>query len=262
MPLPIMLAHQLVARQRRAAARRASSSSCAPTPSRQVTVEYDGDRPLRIDAVVLSTQHAPDIAYETLEVEGDRRDRAARAAQAPAGRRHAHLREPDRPLRGRRTAGRRRPHRPQDHRRHLRRHGPPRRRRVLGQGSVEGRPLARRTPRARSPRTSSPPGSRRPLRGAGRLRDRRRRAGLGPVDTFGTGQRRRRAHRARDAQALRPDARAGSSTRSTCCARSTAQTAFHGHFGRTGDAFTWEKTNLADDLRRDLGLVSSERGRT
>ena len=32
------------------------------------------------------------------------------------------------------------------------------------------------------------------------------------------------------------------------------QTAFHGHFGRTGDAFTWEKTSLADDLRRDLGL--------
>jgi S-adenosylmethionine synthetase len=32
------------------------------------------------------------------------------------------------------------------------------------------------------------------------------------------------------------------------------QTAFHGHFGRTGDAFTWEKTGLADDLRRDLGL--------
>jgi S-adenosylmethionine synthetase len=32
------------------------------------------------------------------------------------------------------------------------------------------------------------------------------------------------------------------------------QTAFHGHFGRTGDAFTWEKTSRADDLRRDLGL--------
>jgi S-adenosylmethionine synthetase len=32
------------------------------------------------------------------------------------------------------------------------------------------------------------------------------------------------------------------------------QTAFHGHFGRSGDAFTWEKTSLADDLRRDLGL--------
>ena len=32
------------------------------------------------------------------------------------------------------------------------------------------------------------------------------------------------------------------------------QTSFHGHFGRTGDAFTWEKTSRADDLRRDLGL--------
>ena len=40
-------------------------------------------------------------------------------------------------------ARRRRPDRAQDHRRHLRRHGPPRRRRLLGQGPVEGRPLGR-----------------------------------------------------------------------------------------------------------------------
>ena len=51
------------------------------------------------------------------------------------------LHQPDRPLRGRRPDGRLRPDRAQDHRRHLRRHGPPRRRRVLGQGPVEGRPL-------------------------------------------------------------------------------------------------------------------------
>ena len=52
-------------------------------------------------------------------------------------------RQPDRPLRDRRSARRRRAHRPQDHRRHLRRRGAARRRRVLGQGSVEGRPLGR-----------------------------------------------------------------------------------------------------------------------
>ena len=51
--------------------------------------------------------------------------------------------QPDRPLRRRRPAGRLRPHRPQDHRRHLRRRLPARRRRVLGQGPVEGRPLGR-----------------------------------------------------------------------------------------------------------------------
>ena len=27
-------------------------------------------------------------------------------------------------------------------------------------------------------------------------------------------------------------------------------TARHGHFGRTGDGFTWEKTNMADKLRK------------
>ena len=76
--------------------------------------------------------------------------------------------QPDRALRGRRPDGRRGPDRPQDHRRHLRRHGPPRRRRLLGQGSDEGRPLGRlrralggqerrrRGPRARAASCRSP----------------------------------------------------------------------------------------------------------
>ena len=46
-----------------------------------------------------------------------------------------------RPFRSRRTARRHRPDGPQDHRRYLRRHGPSRRRRVLRQGSDEGRSL-------------------------------------------------------------------------------------------------------------------------
>ena len=80
-----------------------------------------------------------------------------------AGARHRHHRlpaagQPDRPVRDRRPDGRRRPHRPQDHRRHLRRHGPPRRRRVLRQGPVQGRPVRAPTRCAGSPRTSSPPG--------------------------------------------------------------------------------------------------------
>ena len=32
------------------------------------------------------------------------------------------------------------------------------------------------------------------------------------------------------------------------------KTACHGHFGRSEAEFTWERTDLADDLRRDLGL--------
>ena len=62
--------------------------------------------------------------------------------------------QPDRPLRHRRADGRHRPHRPQDHRRHLRRLVPARRRRLLGQGPDEGRPLRRATWRATWPRTS------------------------------------------------------------------------------------------------------------
>ncbi len=37
-----------------------------PDGKTQVTVEYDGDRPVRIDAVVLSTQHTPDAELETI----------------------------------------------------------------------------------------------------------------------------------------------------------------------------------------------------
>jgi hypothetical protein len=49
--------------------------------------------------------------------------------------------QPDRQVRDRRPGGRLRPHRPQDHRRLLRRLGAPRRRRVLRQGPVQGRPF-------------------------------------------------------------------------------------------------------------------------
>ena len=81
--------------------------------------------------------------------------------------------EPDGQVRDRRPDGRRRAHRPQDHRRHLRRRGPSRRRRLLGQGPVEGRPLGRLRGSLRGQeRGRGRP--RRPLRGPGRLRHRRR----------------------------------------------------------------------------------------
>jgi S-adenosylmethionine synthetase len=56
MPLPIMLAHQLVERQ--AAVRRERViPGLRPDAKSQVTVEYDGQRPVRVDTLVLSTQH-------------------------------------------------------------------------------------------------------------------------------------------------------------------------------------------------------------
>jgi S-adenosylmethionine synthetase len=59
MPLPIFLAHRLVEKQ--AQARRSGEiPGLRPDAKSQVTVEYDAnDRPVRVDTVVLSTQHAP-----------------------------------------------------------------------------------------------------------------------------------------------------------------------------------------------------------
>jgi len=65
MPLPIMLAHKLT-RGLSDARRRGGLDYLRPDGKSQVTVEYDGDRPLRIDAVVVSTQHSPDVTNETM----------------------------------------------------------------------------------------------------------------------------------------------------------------------------------------------------
>jgi len=59
MPLPILLAHKLT--KRLADARRAGVPSfLRPDGKSQVSVEYEGARPVRIDTVVISTQHAPE----------------------------------------------------------------------------------------------------------------------------------------------------------------------------------------------------------
>jgi S-adenosylmethionine synthetase len=66
MPLPIMLAHKLT---RRLAQCRHEHilNFLRPDGKSQVTVEYEGDRPMRVDTVVVSAQHSPDIAKEELE---------------------------------------------------------------------------------------------------------------------------------------------------------------------------------------------------
>ena len=65
MPLPITVAHRLA--QRLSAVRRDGTMAyLRPDGKTQVTVEYDGDRPARIDTVVLSTQHASDIDLDQL----------------------------------------------------------------------------------------------------------------------------------------------------------------------------------------------------
>jgi S-adenosylmethionine synthetase len=65
MPLPITLAHALMRRQMEL---RVSGEGefLRPDAKSQVTVEYRGGVPARVDTVVLSTQHTPDIGYEQL----------------------------------------------------------------------------------------------------------------------------------------------------------------------------------------------------
>jgi len=56
MPLPIQMAHRLVERQRRVR-EEGLIRGLRPDAKSQVTVEYDGRKPVRVDTVVLSTQH-------------------------------------------------------------------------------------------------------------------------------------------------------------------------------------------------------------
>ncbi len=65
MPLPIMLAHKLV-RQQSEIRRTGKLTYLRPDAKSQVSVEYHGNKPVRIDAVVLSTQHDDDVTTEQL----------------------------------------------------------------------------------------------------------------------------------------------------------------------------------------------------
>ncbi|MDD4796310.1 MAG: methionine adenosyltransferase [Eubacteriales bacterium] len=65
MPMPIELAH-LLARRLTAVRKGGIMPSLRPDGKTQVTVEYEGDRPLRVNTVVVSAQHAPDVTQEAL----------------------------------------------------------------------------------------------------------------------------------------------------------------------------------------------------
>jgi S-adenosylmethionine synthetase len=65
MPLPIMLAHKLV--RRLTEVRKSNELDfLRPDGKSQVTVEYDGKRPVRVEAVVISTQHSPNVSHRDL----------------------------------------------------------------------------------------------------------------------------------------------------------------------------------------------------
>ncbi|WP_131104993.1 methionine adenosyltransferase [Ornithinimicrobium sufpigmenti] len=63
MPLPVSLAHRLAERLT-TVRKNGELDYLRPDGKTQVTVEYDGDRPVRLDTVVLSTQHATGISLE------------------------------------------------------------------------------------------------------------------------------------------------------------------------------------------------------
>ncbi|KZM35315.1 methionine adenosyltransferase [Oerskovia enterophila] len=68
LPLPIFLAHRLA--ERLALVRKDGSlPGLRPDGKTQVTIGYDGDRAVRLDTVVLSTQHDEDVLQETLRAQ-------------------------------------------------------------------------------------------------------------------------------------------------------------------------------------------------
>lgn len=65
MPFPIMMAHKLCMRLAETR-RKKILDFIRPDGKSQVTVEYEGSRPVRVDAVVVSTQHTAQVSNETL----------------------------------------------------------------------------------------------------------------------------------------------------------------------------------------------------
>jgi len=66
MPMPITYAHKLT--KRMADIRKAGLVSfLRPDSKSQVSIEYINDKPIRVDSVVVSSQHTPDVSYDTLK---------------------------------------------------------------------------------------------------------------------------------------------------------------------------------------------------
>jgi len=66
MPLPIALAHRITNRLTEARQNR-EVNWLRPDSKSQVTIEYDGFRPVRVDTVVVSTQHGPEVSHADIK---------------------------------------------------------------------------------------------------------------------------------------------------------------------------------------------------
>ena len=67
MPLPVSLAHKLCRRLAEVRKSGELMKYLRPDGKAQVTVEYDGLDPVRVDTVVVSTQHGPEVEHATIE---------------------------------------------------------------------------------------------------------------------------------------------------------------------------------------------------
>ncbi len=68
MPLPISLAHAL-AKKLTAVRKNGTLPYLRPDGKTQVTVEYENDRPVRVDTVVISSQHDPEVTLDTIRAD-------------------------------------------------------------------------------------------------------------------------------------------------------------------------------------------------
>ena len=66
MPMPISLAHKL-SRKLSEVRKSGTLKYLRPDGKTQVTVEYENDKPVRIDTIVVSTQHGPEVSHEQIE---------------------------------------------------------------------------------------------------------------------------------------------------------------------------------------------------
>ena len=136
MPLPISLAHRLM--ENLTLLRKSKKVGfLRPDAKSQVTVRYANGEPVGISAVVVSTQHSPDVSYCDDSRNDHRGADQKDDSRAVSRQLDGFSRQSDRQLRYRRTAWRLRPDRAQDHCRYLWRLWPSWRRSVFRQGSVQ-----------------------------------------------------------------------------------------------------------------------------
>ena len=242
---------QARARASRSAAAISSMDYLRPDGKSQVSIEYDNGRPVRVDTVVVSTQHSPTVTNETLReditekivnkvIPKEMMDGKTRILINPTGRFVVGGPHGDAGVTGRKiivdTYGGAAPH---------------------GGGAFSGKDPTKVDRSAcymarYVAKNVVAAGLAEKLHGAARLRDRRRRARLGLIDTYGTGTiaDEKISELVRAHFKLTPRGIIESLDLRRPIYKKTA--AF-GHFGRTEPEFTWEKTDKAAALRADGG---------